>query len=83
MPAARRRSRISPVGQQALNAAGLFGAVGLGGIVLGALHFVGVVKAGTGYGVLWCVGGALFLWLAGRVVYGIWRETRVSDRSRG
>jgi hypothetical protein len=83
MPAARRRSRISPVGQQALSAAGLFGSLGLGGIVLGALHFVGVVKAETGYGVLWCVGGALFLWLAGRVVYGIWRETRVSDRSRG
>ncbi len=53
--------RLSATAQSALKAAVLFGAVGVGAVTFGVLHFVGVVSAGDGYGVLWCLGGALCL----------------------
>jgi hypothetical protein len=73
--------RLSSTAQQALQAAALFGCLGVGAVVVGVLHIVGVVRAGKGYGVLWLIGGALCLWLTGRVLYGVWRETRSSERA--
>jgi hypothetical protein len=73
--------RLSSMAQQALQAAALFGCLGIGAVVVGILHIVGVVRAGDGYGVLWLIGGALCLWLSGRVLYGVWRETRSSKRA--
>jgi hypothetical protein len=61
----------------------MFGLVGLGAVVVGVLHFAGVFKAGTAYGVLWCVGGIPFLWVTGRVVYGVRKEVRTGSGPGG
>jgi hypothetical protein len=68
------REPYNDVQRTALKAAVAFGVLGVALIAFGALHFVGVIRGGTTYGVIFCGCGALSLWITGRVFRGVHRE---------